>query len=641
MVHFDEFRFDPDSGDVWASGERIARLQEQPRLVLATLVARPHVLVSRDELCRLLWPDGTLVDVENGLNIAINKVRLALRDSASTPRLIETVPRRGYRFIGSLREPAPVVEPPAIEPSSTPTQARRAWPRAALVGSTFLLVVVGLIWFRPASGASRPRIESVAVLSFENLLGDRDLDYLAEGLTDTINNGLARSGIARVTARESTSLYRERPAPIQEMARDLRVEAVVRGTLVRNGASYAVNVRLLNGTTERQTWTGRFERATVADLTVADDIVANLIRELGLPSPAVSRTPARPVSTAAHKELATGRYFFNQRSGERASSTPIPDPQAVLEKAVVHFSQAIELQPDYAEAWAALAEAYAMGATTKAPALDPWPGSRRAAGMAAAQRAIDLDPSLGNPHAALGRFLLQEQRWQESEDEHRIAVTLSPQYSTGRQWYGTLLARLGKCEEALRQVQFGADIDPLTPLVNEAVASVHLVCGQPARAIPILQRLLDMYPDLVTSIFRLGDAYTGTGEYQRAVEVLERGLRSPQSATVYWRMRVSLADALVSSGKTAEGFAIARQIQKEAAERADLKVWGAAASAVLGDTDAMFRFLDQARTQGEALDMLLYERRLVRYYRDPRYRVLLDDVGLLPYLANSPLGFTR
>lgn len=641
MVHFDEFRFDPDSGDVWASGERIARLQEQPRLVLATLVARPHVLVSREELCRLLWPDGTLVDVENGLNIAINKVRLALRDSASTPRLIETVPRRGYRFIGSLREPAPVVEPPAIEPSSTPTPARRAWPRAALVGSTFLLVVVGLIWFRPASGASRPRIESVAVLSFENLLGDRDLDYLAEGLTDTINNGLARSGIARVTARESTSLYRERPAPIQEMARDLRVEAVVRGTLVRNGASYAVNVRLLNGTTERQTWTGRFERATVADLTVADDIVANLIRELGLPSRAVSRTPARPVSTAAHKELATGRYFFNQRNGDRFSSAGISDPDAVLEKAVVHFSRAIELQPDYAEAWSALAEAYAMGATTKVPALEPWPGTRRAAGTAAAQQAIQIDPWLGQPHAALGRFLLQEGRWQESESEHREAVTLSPQYSTGRQWYGTLLARLGKCDEARKQAQIGADIDPLTPLVNEAVASVYLMCGQPAQAIPILQRLLDMYPDRVSSIYRLGEAYTIIGEYQRAREVLEGAERWPQSVAVSCRIRVSLSDALVSSGKPAEGSAIARQIQKEASARADLRICGASASAVLGDTDAMFRFLDQARTQGEALDMLLYERRLVRYYRDPRYRVLLDEIGLLPYLANSPLGLTR
>ncbi|MGE5833358.1 MAG: hypothetical protein ACM4AI_02660, partial [Acidobacteriota bacterium] len=331
------------------------------------------------------------------------------------------------------------------------------------------------------------------------------------------------------------------------------------------------------------------------------------------------------------------------------------------EKAVVHLSRAIDLQPDYAEAWSALADAYALGARTPSPAIMPWHEDKIAAGTAAAQRAIEvaagtgatqrvihvaagmaaarraiqLDPSLGHPHAALGRFLLQQRRWQESEVEHRQAVVLSPQYSTGRQWYGTLLARLGKCDEALKQTQIGADIDPLTPLVNEAVASVHLMCRQPARAIPILLRVLDMYPDLVTSIYRLGDAYTSIGEYQRALEVLERGVKL---APGYCRTRVSLIDTLVLSGNRAQGTALARQIQKEAAARQESIRCAASASAALGDRDAMFAFLEKLKEQEDPMDNLLFELRLVRYLGDPRYRVLLEEVGLLPYLAGSPLA---
>ena len=625
LRYFGEFRFDANSGDVWADGHRTARLQAQPRVVLATLLSRPNTLVGRDELCRLLWPDDTLVDVENGLNIAINKIRIALGDSASAPRFIETVPRRGYRFIGSLHQPAPAAEPPVIQATSPPIPARRASPRAVLMVAALVLAVGGLMWVRPPAGASPPRVASIAVLPFANLLGDPELDYLVEGLADTVNTGLARNGVPRTIARESTNRYKNKPTPIPEIARELRVETLVRGSVVRHGASYAINVQLLDAT-EQQRWTGSFERATLGDLTLADDVVASLMRELGLAIPTDSKAPARPIALAARKEFETGRHFWNQR-------TP-----SALEKSFVHLRRAIDLQPDYAEAWSALADAYAIAGGT--PPLAPEPRSRNSlvSGAEAARRAIQIDPSLGHPHAALGRILLQQRRWQESEVEHRQAVMLSPQYSTGRQWYGTLLARLGKCEEALKQTQIGADIDPLTPLVNEAVASVHLMCGQPARAIPILHRVLDMYPDLVTSMYRLGDAYASVGEYPRALEVLERAVPLAKSLAVQTRTRVSLSDTLILSGNTAKGTALARQIQKEAAERADLVVYGASASAAIGDTDAMFAFLEQAKNQGESLEMLLFELRLVRYHRDPRYRALLGETGLLPYLANSPLA---
>ena len=606
---------------------------------LVLLIENRDRVVTKDEILRVVWPD--VIVEEGNLTQQIFLLRKAFGESAQQPRYIATVPGHGYRFTapvnkiprgseadtgapaGSGIAPAPAVELPLAQPASTPKAAPRVWPRTAVVGGAGLvLAVVAIGSFRMTARPPRPRVGSVAVLPFANLLGDRNLDYLVEGLADTVNTELGRAGVARVIASGSTNRYRDHPRPPKDIARELRVEALVRASVVRNGASYAVNVQLVDSATERQMWTGRFERATVGDLTVADDIAAGLIRELGLPAPAVSKSPARPIALEARKEFATGRYFWDQRT------------EPGLEKAVVHLSRAIQLQPDYAEAWSALADAYAMDAKTPSSALTPWPNDRIAAGTAAARRAIQLDPTLGHPHAALGRFLLDQRRWQESEVEHREAVTLSPQYSTGRQWYGTLLGRLGKCEEALKQAQIGADIDPLTPLVNEGVASVHLMCRQPARAIPILRRVLDMYPDLLTSINRLGTAYASIGEYQQAFEALERGLKiAPNNC----RTRVILSDALILSGNVAKGTALARRIQQESAAGVEeLTDCGASASAVLGDENAMFAFLERARDQGDTMDRLLFEPRLVRYHRDPRYRALLEEVGLMPYLADSP-----
>ena len=624
-VRFSGFEFDPDTGEVSRDGALAARLQDQPCRVLEALISRPGHLVTREELHKLLWPENSLVDADNGLNIAINKIRLALGDSAAMPRFIQTVPRRGYKFIADVVEhggldpatpdnvqAAAAVPAPAM-PSVPDTRRRYLLPVAAVL-LALALATTGARW----SGAPAAAFHTAAVMPFANLTGDSGLDYAVQGLTDTLATGLAMRGMPRVIAPDATANYKTSKLALTQIAGELHADALVVGSIVRDGASFAVNVRLVDARTDKSMWAQRFVRAAPMELTFSDDVLADLAPALGLASLTSSKTVQRPQPSAeARAEYLRGRYFWNLRT------------RAGIESAVEHLTRAIEAQRDYAAAWAGLAEIYAIGGDTPSSVFTPWPGNPVEAGVQAAREAMRLDSSLGEAHAALGKLRMLQWRWTDAEQEFSAAVRFSPNDATARQWYGTLLSRLQKCPDAVEQSAIGAEIDPITPIVGEAVGVTLSACGQPQRAIPAFKRVLAMHPEFASTHMRLANVYVRLGDAAAALTEYREAVRlRPNNCEFKARM----TRALVALGDVDEARAIAARIAADAVNGRGSLSCAAVAYANIGEIDRAFAALDaEVSAHSASVAGLLSDYHLRALHADRRWPVLIDRIGLTPY----------
>lgn len=609
----------------------VARLQEQPARILEALTSRAGQLVPRAELQKLLWPEDSLVDADNGLNIAINKIRLALDDSVSQPRYIQTVPRRGYRFIGEI-QPAPVAsgpgqdaepEPGAVHPQRHGQGGGPGW--LAHLRSAAGLTVAGLLTLSLLVVAAvmapgqRAAIRSVAVLPFANLAGDPELNYAAEGLSDTIATELAARGLSRMISTQATAHFRNANASPKRIASALSADAIVLGTVVRDGASFVVNVRLVDGRTERLLWAKRFVRATRMELTFSGDVVAGLAAALSLEPGAARPVTARAEVPAARDEYLRGRYFWNLRTAQGMRSS------------LQHLTRAIELDRGYALAWAGLADIYAAGGDTPSVLFAPWPGPLEA-GLRSAEEALSVDPSLGEARAALGRFRMFQWRWSDAERELSEAVRLSPNYATARQWYGTLLSRLQKCPAAVEQAAVGGEIDPITPIINEAVGTTLAACGEPARAILAYRKVLEMHPEFASTRMRLAGAHLRRGDPASALlDYREAARLRPNSCEIQARM----TGALSAVGNLDEARAIGTRVLSEVAAGRGSRYCAALVYANLGDADGAFAALDAEVTARGPVDGLLADFHLRPLHSDSRWPPLLERIGLTAYARSA------
>ena len=597
-VRFGPFVWDTTSGEFWKAGRPI-KLQDQPRQLLAALLERPGEVLSRDELRRRLWPDDTFVDFDNALNVGIRKVREALGDVAPTARFVETVRGQGYRFIAPVSPEGPVIAGTgraelASERTAPLTVARSAWPRAAMVvmivGAAF-----GTAYSFVRSPWTEPRIDTIAVLPFDNLLPDEAQQYQVDGLTDAVTRQLSAQLDTRVVAGQSAAAARDLDAPQAEIARRLGADALLVGSVATAGAGVVINARVVERSSGRVLWSGRFERS-LNEPSLADDIVAAVAGGIGRRTSVPASAPVRSVSLEARDAYLRGRFFWAKR-GQANSVT-----------AVNYLSAAIQLQPDYAQAWSGLADVYAVYEGAPSPVIVPWPGDSVEAGMRAAREALRLAPELGEAHAALGKLYVARRRWAEAERSFAEAVALSPQYSTARQWYGTMLSRLRRCDEALEQVQIAARLDPLTALVNESVGSVYLVCGEPRRAIEVFDAVLAMHPTAHTTRHRRARALTVLGRYDDAIREFEALAVAVPGDAVAGPLAVAHAQA----GDTARARALLASVTAPYVRAHVL--------AALGEADAMFQMLEQALAgQPGSLQNLVSEPEFERYRYDPRF----------------------
>jgi len=507
IVRFGVFEADFRVGELRKAGIRI-RLQDQPLQVLAMLLEHPGEPVTREDICKRLWLDDTFVDFDHGLNNAVNRLREALGDSADVPRFIETLPRRGYRFIGTVngsakQENVPVVASetvsvPEAEPRSPETSTSRVHTtspgRIAVVAavSLILLLAFGLHFLRRGELAASP-IRSLVVLPLENLSGDPSQDYFADGLTDALITDLANIGSLRVTSRTSAMHYKGSHQSLPEIARELKVDAVVEGSVVRSGNRVRVTAQLLQAGSDRHLWAKAYDREVGEILSVQQDVAQNIVKEIQakLTPAEEAKLLATPqvVNPEAYSADLLGRSYLRKRSLDGYN------------KALAQFQHAIEASPVYAPAYAGLADCYNLLGLGMGP-FSAIEAANRAKG--AARKALELDPNLAEAHAALAFTLKRyDWNWAEAEKEHKRAIEIEPPVKGA-------------------DIQPMRDIDPLSVQGVRDISGAYIAAKQYDKAIAYYKKAIELQPDSFRLRMDLATGYTSDGRYQEAVEEFQK-----------------------------------------------------------------------------------------------------------------------
>jgi TolB-like protein/Tfp pilus assembly protein PilF len=405
-------------GELRKQGVRV-KLQEQPFQILQILLQRRGDVVTREELRQKIWPSDTFVDFDHSINNAIKRLRAALGDSAENPCYIETVASRGYRFITNLH---PITR----------------------------------------------QIGSLAVLPLGNLSHDPEQEYFAEGLTEALITTLAKIGELRVVSRTSTMQFKGAHKPVREIARELAVDAVVEGTVLRAGNRVRITAQLIDAEEETHLWAESYERELCDVLTLQSEVAQAIAREVKVkltPQDRAQFAQVPQINPEAYEAYLKGRYHWNGRHG--------------LRKAIQDFEEAIAKDPTYAAAYAGLADCFC--------ALSAWglvtanEGSIKA--KALAQKALEIDNSLAEAHTSLAFATMYDYDFLASEKEFERALELNPRYATAHQLFALCLSMMGRYEEAYTEIQRAFRLDPLSSVINAFVGYIYLYARRYDQAI--------------------------------------------------------------------------------------------------------------------------------------------------------------
>ena len=550
-LRFGVFELDLQAGQLRKHGLRV-RLQEQPFQVLAILLDHHGEVVTREELRKKLWSADTFVDFDHGLNKAINKIREALGDSAASPRFVETVSRRGYRFLADVKvaeapirgsglgnqpQPRGEAREPG-DPASKPAVLKRlalspAWKIAVFI--LVLLMASIAAWKLYFSNRPSPVIRSLAVLPLESLSGDASQDYFADGMTDELISDLGQISALRVISRTSVMVYKHARKPLPQIARELNVDAVVEGTVLRSGGRVRITAQLIEASTDKHLWSQSYESELRDALAVQNNVaraIADQIRINLNPQEQAALRKITVVDPEAYESYLKGRYFWNKRTADG------------LSKAIEYFSEAIKRKPDYAQAYAGLADSYALAGDWKYGLLAPKEAYPKA--KAAAAKAIALDDTLGEAHISLA-FCLEnfDWDWESAGREFTRGIELSPRYAIGHEWYGWHLAALGRHGEAIAEVEKAASLDPLSPSIGADLAEEFLVAHRFDEAIKQIRKTITLEPFFGPAHYVLGQALVQKHNYNEAIEELQKAIELSPGSTAF---TANLAYAYAVSG---------------------------------------------------------------------------------------------
>jgi TolB-like protein/DNA-binding winged helix-turn-helix (wHTH) protein/Flp pilus assembly protein TadD len=629
-LRFGVFEVDLRAGELRKHGLAI-RIQKQPFQVLAMLIERPGEVVTREELQKKLWPADTFVDFDHGLNKTINKIREALGDSAVSPRFVETVARRGYRFLaevkvanaapsGSPEQATP--PPPAADVRDQEKLAGRlatpkyhlpsiAWKIPVLV---LLLLIASLAtWKRHSWNRPSPAIHSLAVLPLESLSGDASQDYFADGMTDELITDLGQISALRVISRTSVMAYKHARKPLPQIARELNVDAMVEGTVLRSGDQVRITAQLIEATTDKHLWSQSYQgelRDTLALQNKVARAIADQVRINLTPQEQAALKNVKVVDPEAYECYLKGRYFWNKRTAEG------------LKKAIEYFNQAIKKDPKYGQAYTGLADSYALLGNSDFAVLTPQEAYPKA--KAAASKALELDNSLGEAHTSLAFCLaLFEWNWEAAEKEYQQAIALNPSYATAHQWYALQLSLLGRHGEAISEMNKAEGLDPLSLIISADMADVLFAAHHYEESVQESRKAIEMDPNFAISHFELGQALAQEKMYHEAIAELQKANELSGGDTTCISI---LAYAYAVSGGRIEAVKLMNNLQDRSNHRFSY-VHIALIQASLDEKDQAMASLEKAYT--ERFDALALRSPAFDPLRsDPRFLDLMRRIGL-------------
>lgn len=630
-LRFGVFELDLRAGELRKHGLRV-RLQEQPFQVLTMLAEHPGEVVTREELQKKLWPADTFVDFDHGLNKAISKIREALGDSAESPRFVETVARRGYRFlaevkgadaarIGSTEIPREIRGAAEVGHEAKAAGAAEArgpaLPKLAWTIAAFVLLVAGATlpawkfapWRRPPVV-----IRSLAVLPLESLSSDASQDYFADGMTDELISDLGQISALRVISRTSVMGYKRARKPLPQIARELNVDAVVEGTVLRSGDQVRITAQLIEAATDKHLWSQSYEGELRDTLGLQSQVAREIAEQIRInvnPQEKAALRSAKVVNPAAYESYLKGRYFWNKRTADG------------LNTALAYFKQAVDEDPKYAEAYSGLADTYALlgdwqyGVMTAKEALPK--------AKAAARTALELDSTLGEAHNSLA-FCLDGFDWDlnSGDWEFRRAIELNPGYATAHHWYAWHLSLLGRYDQALVEMRKAQSLDPLSLIINADLAELLVLAHAYDESIAQSRKTIEMDGNFALAHNQLGQAYLQQHRNEEAVAELQRAVQlSGESPTAM----ANLARAYVASGKRNEAEKLLNDLEKRSLPGYSHAPEIATIYAALGDKNQAMNWLEKGYEERFNPGVLLRPG-LDPLVSDPRFRDLERRMGL-------------
>jgi TolB-like protein/Tfp pilus assembly protein PilF len=577
MIRFGAFELDAANGELRKAGVSL-KIHPQPLQVLLLLAEHAGQTVTRDEIQRCLWGDNIFVDFERGINFCVNQIRATLGDDAERPLYVETLPRRGYRFIAPVK----------ID--------------AALTASA----VGGRISERATDGS----FPSLAVLPFENLSGDPAQDYFAEGMTETLITELGKISALRVISRQSMMQYKGTKKTVPQIAGELKIKAVVEGSVLRVGDHVRVTVQLIEAAPERHLWADSYDRPFRDVLALHSEIARTVAKEIKVtltPQEETRLAGGHAVNPAANEAYFRSRYFLDRRT------------KADIDEALVSTQQAIELDPTFAPAYASLAEVYlALGF------YEPARGTELLAkAQAASLKALELDDSLSAAHYTLAAIQGTAWDWFGAEVEYRRAIELNPSNALAHLWYSDLLIILGRVTEAEAEGRRAQELDPVSLQVYFAVSAHLYYARRYAELIEHCRGWVKRNPNLEWNYHHcLGAAYVQMGRHKEAIAELRVALKS---STIYEHTATELANALAAAGEREEAFQVLERVKNVP--------WNALGAALvhsgLGEKDEAFRSLESAIGLRAPLVILLkVDPRFDPLRQDPHFQDLLRRMNL-------------
>jgi TolB-like protein/DNA-binding winged helix-turn-helix (wHTH) protein/Tfp pilus assembly protein PilF len=631
IVRFGIFEVDLNAGELRKGGIKI-KVHGQPFEVLTLLLARPGQVVPREELRQRLWSTETFVDFDHGVNTAINRLREALGDSAENPRFIETVPRRGYRFVApvetqnSADSGSSVLGSEASSSGANRTKTKGAPSsygiRAKVLASAVIATIVLLAILSLSSVRERwlgrrspARIQSLAVLPLVSLSSDAGQDYFTDGMTEELTTDLGKISALRVISRTSAMQYKGTKKSLPEIARELNVDAIVEGTVARSGSQVRITANLLQASPEKHLWAGSYEREVGDALTAQGQLAQAVAREIQATLTQKEQhllAASRPVNPEAQDLYFRGLYAeFGVEFGTAESSG----------KAINYFQQAIQKDPNYAKPYAGLAAVYANWVPGMNGPRDLMPKAKELA-----LKALQLNDTLADAHSVLGKIkLYYDWDWSAAEEEYKQTMKFNPNQAWAHHWHSRGLVDRGQTEEAIAEAKLSLALDP-SPYEWDWPIYVFLLARRYDLASERTQELLAIAPNYVWGHFELARLYEQQGKLEEAAQEF---LKADELFGTDPKKLAQLKEAMAKSGARGYWRRTLENYRESAKSSYVPSVLVAEVCVRVGDKECAFEWLERGFEERDDLMTDLKVEPVFDGLRpDPRFQDLIRRVGI-------------